>query len=95
MTMKINGLAFVGTPQTIADEMEDWWRSKAGDGFTIMAPVQPRGLRDFVDLVVPELQRRGIFRTEYEATTLRGHLGLPEAPSQWRQEQVTGERGAA
>jgi len=70
--------------------MEDWWRSKAGDGFTIMAPVQPRGLRDFVDLVVPELQRRGIFRKEYEATTLRGHLGLPEAPSQWRQEQVTG-----
>jgi alkanesulfonate monooxygenase len=57
--------------------MEDWWRSKAGDGFTIMAPVQPRGLSDFVDLVVPELQRRGIFRREYEGKTLRENLGLP------------------
>src|ERR1700730_10979301 len=91
----LGGPVFKGSPTQVADEMEDWWRSKAGDGFTILAPVQPRGLRDFVDLVVPELQRRGIFRKEYEATTLRGHLGLPEAPSQWRQEQVTGERGAA
>ena len=82
-------------PTQVADEMEDWWRSKAGDGFTIMAPVQPRGLRDFVDLVVPELQRRGIFRQEYETTTLRGHLGLPDAPSQWQAEQAAGERGAA
>ena len=42
--------------------MEEWWTDKAGDGFTVMAPVQPRGLRDVVDFVVPELQRRGIFR---------------------------------
>jgi hypothetical protein len=60
-----------------------------------MAPVQPRGLRDFVDLVVPEVQRRGIFRKEYETTTLRGHLGLPDPPSRWHAEQATGERGAA
>ncbi len=91
----LGGPVFKGSAAQVADEMEDWWRSKAGDGFTIMAPLQPRGLRDFVDLVVPELQRRGIFRKEYEATTLRGHLGLPDAPSQWRQEPATGERGAA
>jgi hypothetical protein len=64
--------------------MEEWWRDKAADGFTLMAPVEPRGLNDVVDLVVPELQRRGLFRTEYEATTLRGNLGLPDAPSRWR-----------
>ena len=74
---------FKGSPTEIADLMEDWWHAKAGDGFTILAPVQPRGLRDVVDLVVPELQRRGLFRTEYDATTLRGHLGLPAAPSRW------------
>ena len=91
----LGGPVFKGSAAQVADEMEDWWRSKAGDGFTIMAPVQPRGLRDFVDLVVPELQRRGIFRTEYEATTWRGHLGLPDAPSRWQAGVATGERGAA
>ncbi len=92
----LGGPVFKGSPTQVADEMEDWWRSKAGDGFTIMAPVQPRGLSDFVDLVVPELQRRGIFRKEYETTTLRGHLGLPEAPSQWQGEPAEkAERGAA
>jgi alkanesulfonate monooxygenase len=91
----LGGPVFKGSPTQVADEMEDWWRSKAGDGFTIMAPVQPRGLADFVDLVVPELQRRGIFRKDYETTTLRGHLGLPDAPSQWHPEQSATERGAA
>jgi FMN-dependent oxidoreductase (nitrilotriacetate monooxygenase family) len=89
----LGGPVFKGDPTQIADEMEDWWRSKAGDGFTIMAPVQPRGLRDFVDLVVPELQRRGLFRKEYETTTLRGHLGLPDPPSVWHPSLA--ERGAA
>jgi len=74
---------FKGSPTKIADLMEEWWTDKAGDGFTVMAPVQPRGLRDVVDLVVPELQRRGLFRTEYDGTTLRSHLGLPRAPSRW------------
>ena len=91
----LGGPVFKGSPTQVADEMEDWWRSKAGDGFTIMAPVQPSGLSDFVDLVVPELQRRGIFRKEYETTTLRGHLGLPEAPSQWHAAPDKAERGAA
>ena len=89
----LGGPVFKGTPTQVADEMEDWWRSKACDGFTLLQPVQPRGLSDFVDLVVPELQRRGIFRKEYETTTLRGHLGLAEAPSVWSTKAA--ERGAA
>src|SRR5204862_645853 len=71
------GLAFVGTPETIADQMEEWLTSFGCDGFNIMFPYLPQGLDDFVDMVVPELQRRGIFRREYEGRTLRENLGLP------------------
>ncbi|MGO4725079.1 MULTISPECIES: LLM class flavin-dependent oxidoreductase [unclassified Inquilinus] len=71
------GLAFVGTPATIADEMEEWLRTEGSDGFNVMFPYLPGGLDDFVDRVVPELQRRGLFRREYEGTTLRENLGLP------------------
>ncbi len=71
------GAAIVGTPQTIADEMQEWLETRACDGFNVMFPFVPAGLDEFVDQVVPELQRRGIFRTEYEGTTLREHLGLP------------------
>jgi alkanesulfonate monooxygenase SsuD/methylene tetrahydromethanopterin reductase-like flavin-dependent oxidoreductase (luciferase family) len=71
------GLAMVGTPAQIADEMEEWLFTDACDGFNIMFPYVPGGLDDFVDHVVPELQRRGLFRTEYEGTTLRENLGLP------------------
>jgi alkanesulfonate monooxygenase len=72
-----SGLAMVGTPQTIADEMEAWVDSGASDGFIIMFPYLPGGLDDFCDRVVPELQRRGRFRREYEGKTLRENLGLP------------------
>jgi alkanesulfonate monooxygenase SsuD/methylene tetrahydromethanopterin reductase-like flavin-dependent oxidoreductase (luciferase family) len=71
------GHALVGTPASIADEMEVWLMEKGSDGFNIMFPYLPAGLDDFVDKVVPELQRRGIFRTEYEGRTLRENLGLP------------------
>jgi FMN-dependent oxidoreductase (nitrilotriacetate monooxygenase family) len=71
------GSGMVGTPETIADEMEAWLEAKACDGFTIMFPYLPGGLEDFCDGVVPELQRRGLFRTHYRGTTLRDHLGLP------------------
>ena len=71
------GLAMVGTPKTIADQMEEWFFGNACDGFNIMFPYVPGGLDDFVDRVVPELQRRGLFRTEYEGRTLRENLGLP------------------
>ncbi|WP_088346945.1 MULTISPECIES: LLM class flavin-dependent oxidoreductase [Rhodomicrobium] len=71
------GLALVGTPQTIADQMEQWLVEEGSDGFNIMFPYLPKGLDDFVDRVVPELQRRGLFRREYEGATLRENLGLP------------------
>lgn len=71
------GLAFVGTPKTIADEMEQWLVERGSDGFNVMFPYLPEGLDDFVDKVVPELQRRGLFRREYQGPTLRDHLGLP------------------
>ncbi len=71
------GQSFVGTPASIADEMELWLESRACDGFNVMFPTVPAGLDEFVEMVVPELQRRGLFRKEYEGTTLREHLGLP------------------
>jgi FMN-dependent oxidoreductase (nitrilotriacetate monooxygenase family) len=71
------GLGMLGTPSMIADQMEEWLVTEACDGFNVMFPYLPGGLDDFVDKVVPELQRRGIFRTEYEGTTLRENLGLP------------------
>ncbi|MCT8173404.1 LLM class flavin-dependent oxidoreductase [Variovorax sp. CY25R-8] len=71
------GLAFVGTARTIADEMQEWLESEGSDGFNVMFPWLPGGLDAFVDRVVPELQRRGIFRQEYEGRTLRENLGLP------------------
>ncbi|POM25802.1 Nitrilotriacetate monooxygenase component A [Actinomadura rubteroloni] len=67
---------FAGTPEQVADELEEWHRLGAADGFNIMPPVLPTGLEDFVDHVVPLLQKRGLFRHEYESTTLRGHYGL-------------------
>lgn len=66
----------VGTPEQIADAIEDWFTQGAADGFNIMPPVLPKALTDFVDQVVPILQKRGLFRTEYEGRTLRENLGL-------------------
>jgi len=77
------GLSFVGTPKTIADEMEQWLVEDGSDGFNIMFPYLPAGLDDFVDRVVPELQRRGIFRREYEGRTLRENLGLPRPSNKY------------
>jgi FMN-dependent oxidoreductase (nitrilotriacetate monooxygenase family) len=77
------GLAFVGTPQTIADGMEQWLHERASDGFNVMFPWLPGGLDDFVEKVIPELQRRGLFRDRYEGTTLRDHLGLVRPPNRF------------
>ena len=71
------GLGMVGTAAMIADQMQEWLETGASDGFNVMFPYLPGGLDDFVDKVVPELQRRGLFRTEYEGRTLRENLGLP------------------
>ena len=80
-----SGLAMVGTPATIADEMEEWLTSEGSDGFTVMFPYLPGGLDDFVDRVIPELQRRGLFRRDYEGVTLRDHLGLPRPSNRFFQ----------
>jgi len=77
------GLAFVGAPAAIADQMEEWLLAEACDGFNVMFPYLPGGLDDFVDKVVPELQRRGIFRLEYEGATLRENLDLPRPPNRF------------
>ena len=66
----------VGTPEAIADDIETWFRAGAADGFNLMPDALPSGLQDFTDGVVPILQKRGIFRRDYEGTTLREHLGL-------------------
>ncbi len=65
-----------GTPQRIADTMEEWFAGRAADGFNILPPYFPGAFADFVDLVVPELQRRGLFRLDYQGKTLRDHFGL-------------------
>jgi FMN-dependent oxidoreductase (nitrilotriacetate monooxygenase family) len=83
-----SGLAFVGTPSTIADQMEEWLVTEASDGFNIMFPYVPEGLDDFVNRVVPELQRRGIFRREYEGRTLRDHLELPRPENRFFAKEV-------
>jgi N-acetyl-S-(2-succino)cysteine monooxygenase len=69
-------LKMVGTPATIADTMEDWMKAEACDGFLVVPPYFPKGVEDFVHLVIPELQRRGIFRNEYSGLHLRDHLGV-------------------
>jgi FMN-dependent oxidoreductase (nitrilotriacetate monooxygenase family) len=67
---------FAGTPEQVADEIELWFITGAADGFNVMPPALPGGLTDFVDHVVPLLQQRGLFRTDYTGTTLREHYGL-------------------
>jgi N-acetyl-S-(2-succino)cysteine monooxygenase len=69
-------LKMVGAPATIADTMEDWMKAEACDGFLVVPPYFPKGVEDFVHLVIPELQRRGIFRKEYSGLHLRDHLGV-------------------
>lgn len=71
----------IGSPQTIADDFEAWFRAGAADGFNVMFSSAPDGIADFVDLVVPELQRRGLFRTHYAGTTFRDNLGLARVPN--------------
>jgi FMN-dependent oxidoreductase (nitrilotriacetate monooxygenase family) len=78
-----SGLAMVGTPAMIADQMEEWLVTEGSDGFTVQFPYLPGGLDDFVERVVPELQRRGIFRRDYEGKTLRENLGLPRPKNQF------------
>jgi alkanesulfonate monooxygenase SsuD/methylene tetrahydromethanopterin reductase-like flavin-dependent oxidoreductase (luciferase family) len=66
----------IGTGEQVADQIQAWFEAGACDGFNLMAPLLPAGLEDFAREVVPVLQRRGLFRSAYTSSTLRGHLGL-------------------
>ena len=66
----------IGTPEQIVDQMQVWFEAGVADGFNLMPPTLPGSLDDFVELIVPEMQRRGIFRKEYEGQSFREHLGL-------------------
>ncbi len=85
--MRVSGArahrAICGTAAEIADSLEEWYRKGAADGFNIMPLTFPEGLEDFVGFVIPELQRRGLFRRAYEGRTLRENLGLPAPQSRW------------
>ncbi len=75
--------SLIGTPVQIADQLQEWFEQGAADGFNVLVPHLPGGLEDFADYIVPELQRRGLFRTEYEGSTLRENLGLEKPANQF------------
>ena len=77
---------FIGTPEQVADTMQSWFEAGAADGFMMNASVLPQGFNDFVDLVLPVLTDRGLFRTEYEHDTLRGNLGLAKPANRYTRE---------
>lgn len=79
---------FIGTPEKVADLIQEWFEGNGADGFIIGSAV-PNGLNDFVDFVVPILQKRGLFRTEYEAETLRGNLGIPFPENRYAKKVTT------
>jgi alkanesulfonate monooxygenase len=83
----------IGTPAEVADALESWFRAGAADGFNIMPLTFRRGLEDIVDLLIPELQRRGLFRKEYEGKTLRENLGLPYPENRWAVERAQKDVG--
>ncbi len=86
-----SGLAFVGSPESIAEDMNTWLNEEACDGFTCVFPYLPQGLDDVADRLVPELQRRGIFHRDYEGTTLRENLGLPRPPNRFFTKEANGD----
>jgi N-acetyl-S-(2-succino)cysteine monooxygenase len=81
----------VGTAEHIADQMEEWLTTGAADGFIIQASYLPGGFEDFVNLVIPELQRRGLFRREYIGHTLREHLGLQRPENRYAKQRRLGQ----
>ncbi len=91
----LTGSARIGTPADVADAMQEWFEAEACDGFNITPATLPGGGADFVELVVPELQRRGLFRTEYEGRTLRENLGLRPARSRYSAGRQSRDRKAA
>ena len=78
-----SSLCLMGPSELVADQMEEWLSTGGADGFTIQFPYLPQGLDDFVEKLVPILQRKGIFREDYEGDTLRENLGLPRPENQF------------
>ncbi|MGD0429455.1 MAG: LLM class flavin-dependent oxidoreductase [Acetobacteraceae bacterium] len=87
----ITGSARIGTPADIADSMQEWFEASACDGFNITPATLPGGGEDFVTMVIPELQRRGLFRTQYEGRTLRENLGLRPVVNRYRRDRRAAE----
>jgi FMN-dependent oxidoreductase (nitrilotriacetate monooxygenase family) len=87
----LTGSARIGTPADIADAMQEWFEAAACDGFNITPATLPGGGEDFVEMVVPELQRRGLFRTGYEGNTLRENLGLRPVINRYSQDRRAAE----
>ena len=83
----------IGAPDEVADALELWFRAGAADGFNLLPLTFPGGLADIVDLLIPELQRRGLFRKEYEGKTLRENLGLPIPENRWAIERAQKDAG--
>ena len=83
-------LFVTGTPEHIVDVMEEWFTNGAADGFNILPPYLPGSLNDFVELVIPELRRRGLFRTEYEGRTLRENLRIPRPAGRYAEMRELG-----
>jgi len=83
-----------GSPTQVADYMQEWYEAKACDGFTVMPAYIPGALDDFCEMAIPELQKRGLFRTEYEGNTLREHLGLPRPESRYAKGEKAGRSAA-
>jgi len=81
----------LGTAADIADALEEWYRGNAADGFNIMPQVFPAGVNEFCELVIPELQRRGLFRTQYEGKTLRENVGLPRPKNRFVASDIAAE----
>jgi N-acetyl-S-(2-succino)cysteine monooxygenase len=84
----------VGTPDQIADALEERFVNYGADGYNVMPALLPDSLTDFTELVVPELRRRGLFRSEYEGSTLREHLGIERPRSRYAREKAPAEAGA-
>ncbi len=82
-TFSLGHMVFIGTPTQLADHMQEWFEAGAADGFTMLSPYYVKPLEELVDTVIPELQRRGLFRTEYEGATLRENLGVPYRSNQF------------
>jgi alkanesulfonate monooxygenase len=81
----------VGTAEHVADQMEEWLTTEAADGVIIQASYLPGGFEDFANLVIPELQRRGLFRTEYTGHTLREHLGLQRPENRYARQRLSAQ----